>query len=153
MANHDKFFLKEVKLDKNKLGNKLLCPECEVKFYDLGKPEIVCPSCGFNISDIMRKEAEESEKIREKNSVKGFWPTVTTARLLPPDSTSSHTTGCKRMRRGRCWGTIFQSRVFIRAAGRTRFKTCRMGSVWRYFTDATTNVLPVTDAFVAQQVS
>ena len=70
MANHDKFFLKEVKLDKNKLGNKLLCPECEVKFYDLGKPEIVCPSCGFNISDIMKKESEESEKIREKDSDK-----------------------------------------------------------------------------------
>lgn len=46
------------------------------------------------------------------------------------------------MRRGRCWGTIFQSRVFIRAAGRTRFKTCRMGSVWRYFTDGNNKRAP-----------
>ena len=57
-------------MDKKKLGNKLLCPECEVKFYDLGKPEIICPSCGYNISEIIRKEAEEAKKIREKDSDK-----------------------------------------------------------------------------------
>ena len=59
-------------MNKNKLGNKLLCPECEVKFYDLGKPEIICPSCGYNISEIIRKEVEESEKIREKDSDKSI---------------------------------------------------------------------------------
>jgi len=28
------------------LGNKLVCTECETKFYDLGKPSPVCPACG-----------------------------------------------------------------------------------------------------------
>lgn len=27
------------------LGNKLVCPECEAKFYDLGKASPVCPKC------------------------------------------------------------------------------------------------------------
>jgi uncharacterized protein (TIGR02300 family) len=29
-----------------KLGTKRHCQSCDGKFYDLNKPEIVCPSCG-----------------------------------------------------------------------------------------------------------
>ena len=29
-----------------KLGNKHLCFHCGVKFYDFGRSEILCPSCG-----------------------------------------------------------------------------------------------------------
>ena len=29
-----------------KLGNKHLCFHCGVKFYDFGKSDILCPSCG-----------------------------------------------------------------------------------------------------------
>lgn len=29
-----------------KLGSKHECPACSTKFYDLGKSEPVCPSCG-----------------------------------------------------------------------------------------------------------
>ena len=34
--------------DKSKLGNRFSCYECGKKFYDLNKPEPVCPGCGAN---------------------------------------------------------------------------------------------------------
>lgn len=37
--------------DKSKLGNRYTCYECGKKFYDLNKPEPVCPSCGANQFD------------------------------------------------------------------------------------------------------
>ena len=33
-------------LVKPELGTKRSCPSCQTRFYDLGKNEIVCPSCG-----------------------------------------------------------------------------------------------------------
>ena len=32
--------------DKSKLGKRYVCFECELKFYDLNKPDPVCPKCG-----------------------------------------------------------------------------------------------------------
>ena len=32
--------------DKSKLGNRYTCFECEKKFYDLNRPEPICPGCG-----------------------------------------------------------------------------------------------------------
>jgi predicted nucleic acid-binding Zn-ribbon protein len=32
--------------DKEKLGNRYSCFECGTKFYDLLKPEPLCPECG-----------------------------------------------------------------------------------------------------------
>ena len=34
--------------DKSKLGTRFSCYECSKKFYDLNKPEPVCPGCGAN---------------------------------------------------------------------------------------------------------
>jgi len=34
--------------DKSKLGTRFSCYECGKKFYDLNKPEPVCPGCGAN---------------------------------------------------------------------------------------------------------
>ncbi|MCB1191983.1 MAG: FYDLN acid domain-containing protein [Leptospiraceae bacterium] len=31
---------------KNTLGKKYTCYNCSTKFYDLGKPDKVCPKCG-----------------------------------------------------------------------------------------------------------
>jgi hypothetical protein len=31
---------------KPELGTKYTCAECGTKFYDLGRPDPVCPSCG-----------------------------------------------------------------------------------------------------------
>ena len=39
-----------------KLGNKYECFNCGAKFYDLAKPEPMCPKCGAN-----QKDAEKSE--------------------------------------------------------------------------------------------
>ena len=33
-------------LDKAALGQRYTCYECETKFYDLNRPEPICPSCG-----------------------------------------------------------------------------------------------------------
>lgn len=33
------------KPDKEKLGNRYVCYECGTKFYDLTKPEPLCPEC------------------------------------------------------------------------------------------------------------
>lgn len=33
------------------LGTKYDCSECGTKFYDLGKPDAVCPKCGWNPQD------------------------------------------------------------------------------------------------------
>ena len=49
------------KLNKEELGNKVLCPECETKFYDLGKTPIVCPSCEFSFS-VNNKPAEKTDE-------------------------------------------------------------------------------------------
>ena len=34
--------------DKSHLGNRFQCYECGAKFYDLNRPEPVCPTCGAN---------------------------------------------------------------------------------------------------------
>ena len=34
-----------------KLGTKFDCYNCGTKFYDLGKPEPICPKCGANQKD------------------------------------------------------------------------------------------------------
>ncbi|SUZ54470.1 uncharacterized protein METZ01_LOCUS7324, partial [marine metagenome] len=55
------YFLMGKKLNKEELGNKVLCPECETKFYDLGKTPIVCPSCEFSFS-INNKPEEKTDE-------------------------------------------------------------------------------------------
>jgi hypothetical protein len=35
-------------LDKAALGQRFTCFDCETKFYDLNKPDPVCPSCGVD---------------------------------------------------------------------------------------------------------
>jgi uncharacterized protein (TIGR02300 family) len=43
-----------------KLGNKYDCYNCGTKFYDLGKPEPVCPKCGANQKDAVSSESPAS---------------------------------------------------------------------------------------------
>jgi len=35
-------------IDKAKLGQRYTCFECGTKFYDLNRPEPLCPECGAN---------------------------------------------------------------------------------------------------------
>lgn len=41
------------------LGKKHECPNCGIKFYDLGKPEPLCPRCG---TDVRKDEQAEAGK-------------------------------------------------------------------------------------------
>jgi uncharacterized protein (TIGR02300 family) len=41
-----------------KLGTKYDCYNCGTKFYDLGKPEPVCPKCGANQKDAVSSESQ-----------------------------------------------------------------------------------------------
>lgn len=52
-----------------KLGTKYDCYNCGTKFYDLGKPEPVCPKCGANQKDAVTSEslaASQSSRRRRK---------------------------------------------------------------------------------------
>jgi hypothetical protein len=49
------------------LGNKFECYSCGAKFYDLGKPQPICPKCGANQKDaVATKPAHESAAHRRK---------------------------------------------------------------------------------------
>ena len=39
------------------LGKKFTCYNCSTKFYNLGKPEAICPKCGANQKDAPADEA------------------------------------------------------------------------------------------------
>ena len=45
------------------LGKKFECAECGAKFYDLGKPDPICPRCGTNQRDV-EKAAEPPPRVR-----------------------------------------------------------------------------------------
>jgi hypothetical protein len=40
-----------------KLGTKFDCYNCGTKFYDLGKPEPICPKCSANQKDAVSSES------------------------------------------------------------------------------------------------
>jgi len=49
------------------LGNKFECYSCGSKFYDLGRPDPICPKCGANQKDAKRQElASESLQAKRK---------------------------------------------------------------------------------------
>ena len=55
-----------------KLGTKYDCYNCGTKFYDLGKPEPVCPKCGANQKDAVSSEspaAGQASRRRRKADV------------------------------------------------------------------------------------
>lgn len=50
-----------------KLGTKFDCFSCGTKFYDLGKPEPICPKCGANQKDASQSDsAASSQSSRRK---------------------------------------------------------------------------------------
>ena len=49
------------------LGSKHECPNCGIKFYDLGKPEPICPKCGANVKHLAPSEpASASQAARRR---------------------------------------------------------------------------------------
>jgi len=46
---------------KADLGDKRVCAECSVKFFDLKKRPVVCPKCGFSFDpDITRRQSRKA---------------------------------------------------------------------------------------------
>jgi hypothetical protein len=55
-----------------KLGTKYECYNCGTKFYDLGKPEAVCPKCGADQKNAVQAEspaASQATRRRRKAEV------------------------------------------------------------------------------------
>jgi len=46
------------------LGRKYTCYSCHTKFYDLGKPEPVCPKCGADQRDAEEAPVTETRRGR-----------------------------------------------------------------------------------------
>lgn len=53
-------FYKELS-DMADLGNKHECLNCGTKFYDLGRSQLVCPSCGGDQEELAKGSAEEGQ--------------------------------------------------------------------------------------------
>ena len=47
---------------KKKLGNKYACYQCGCKFYDLCRPQPICPKCGANQNDAPKKGSPSPPK-------------------------------------------------------------------------------------------
>ena len=43
------------------LGNKHECLNCGTKFYDLGRSQLVCPSCGGDQEELAKGSVEEGK--------------------------------------------------------------------------------------------
>lgn len=54
-----------------KLGSKHECPSCSTKFYDLGKTDPVCPSCGADLQAAGDGGAEPKTDAKSKKKKKG----------------------------------------------------------------------------------
>lgn len=60
----------------SELGNKHECLGCGTKFYDLGRSELLCPSCGENQKDLAAaqegagNEPKPAKKKKKKKAAK-----------------------------------------------------------------------------------
>jgi uncharacterized protein (TIGR02300 family) len=55
-----------------KLGNKFECFNCGTRFYDLGRPEAICPKCGADQKNAQQAEspaASQATRRRRKAEV------------------------------------------------------------------------------------
>jgi uncharacterized protein (TIGR02300 family) len=52
------------------LGNKYECFSCGAKFYDLGKPEPICPKCGANQREAANEAASQAKRRKREEVVR-----------------------------------------------------------------------------------
>lgn len=69
---------------KAKLGNRFTCFSCGVRFYDLNKPEPLCPKCGTDQRDTPAVEEKPKPKRRKARAKKK--PTINPALAREDDS-------------------------------------------------------------------
>lgn len=48
------------------LGTKFECFHCGARFYDLGRPEPICPKCGANQKDAKKQQEANHEAAQAK---------------------------------------------------------------------------------------
>lgn len=53
------------------LGNKHECLNCGTKFYDLGRSELICPSCGADQEELAKEEAADEKPVPKKEASGG----------------------------------------------------------------------------------
>lgn len=58
-------------LVKEKLGIKQICPNCEAKFYDLGRNPAVCPKCEYNYEPEQLMQRSRGDARQNVNSTTG----------------------------------------------------------------------------------
>jgi uncharacterized protein (TIGR02300 family) len=54
--------------DKAALGTRYICYECEKKFYDLNRPEPICPGCGADQREDPKPDPRVAVMARYKGS-------------------------------------------------------------------------------------
>jgi uncharacterized protein (TIGR02300 family) len=54
---------------KKVLGNKYVCYQCGCKFYDLGRPQPLCPKCGADQNEAQKKDPVAAVKAATPASV------------------------------------------------------------------------------------
>lgn len=55
--------------DKSKLGKRYTCFQCALKFYDLNRPEPLCPKCGADQRENPNPDPREALLARFKGKV------------------------------------------------------------------------------------
>jgi uncharacterized protein (TIGR02300 family) len=67
---------------KSMYGKKYTCPECGCKFYDLNRPQAICPKCGIEYKERAKTAGEKAPARRRKK----IPPPIEVAdELLPPE--------------------------------------------------------------------
>jgi|CXWL01.1.fsa_nt_gi uncharacterized protein (TIGR02300 family) len=54
------------------LGKKYECYSCSTKFYDLGRPDPICPKCGANQKQAATSDAEQERLAARKRRKDDF---------------------------------------------------------------------------------
>ena len=49
-------------VDREKFGNKRVCPACGCKFYNMHRDPPTCPRCGVDVSQVYEPEEEELQE-------------------------------------------------------------------------------------------
>ena len=55
---------------KTRLGNRFTCFGCGIRFYDLNKPEPICPKCGADQRETPEPEKPKTKKRARKSTKK-----------------------------------------------------------------------------------
>ena len=72
-------------MPKVEWGKKVVCTNCEAKFYDLNRKPIICPKCGTEYSDL----SLNAQEVNTKQVFGGNVDIVTDDNLVGSDASES----------------------------------------------------------------